>query len=392
VNPPFQPSAPVALALVTSSNLVDGPISTDRFTSVLCCEVHGPTSSTVTVCFAGFTATMLPEYLAMFAATAGLVIRKTTSAGVRARYDMSFSSRRDGGASVLTVALKGIAWILSPYLRAANIVMVYLLGIIIVAMRLGRGASIMTAALSVAAFNFLFLPPVGTFVLRDAEFLLSFAVMLCLSLIVSDRTSRIRAQAAVRAAHASQLQKLASASLAIGSTLSTDEISRMLTEKARDIVGAHVAVTGLNENQRPPGGAYGWTTIGRSVARAVRPTPTVAGYGELLGWLAETPHQWYIDSCGKIRARAQETEVCAVTGVAHNRTGVTFSIGDWLRAAEMIGLSYREAALIVAAADAAGSSGTRRNRLRAQLLVAARIQSSSAPALGRARFDGPRTR
>jgi len=116
------------------------------------------------------------------------------------------------------------------------------------------------------------------------------------------------------------------------------------------------------------------------VARAVRPTPTVPGYGELLGWLAETPHQWYIDSCGKIRARAQETEVCAVTGVAHNRTGVTFSIGDWLRAAEMIGLSYREAALIVAAADAAGSSGTRRNRLRAQLLVAARIQSSSAPA------------
>jgi len=81
--------------------------------------------------------------------------------------------------------------------------MVYLLGIIIVAMRLGRGASIMTAALSVAAFNFLFLPPVGTFVLRDAEFLLSFAVMLCLLLIVSDRTSRIRAQAAVRATHAS---------------------------------------------------------------------------------------------------------------------------------------------------------------------------------------------
>ena len=156
-----------------------------------------------------------------------------------------------GQGVLVVIVCTGIAWILSPYLRAANIVMVYLLGIIIVAMRLGRGASIMTAALSVAAFNFLFLPPVGTFVLRDAEFLLSFAVMLCLSLIVSDRTSRIRAQAAVRAAHASQLQKLASASLAIGSTLSTDEISRMLTEKARDIVGAHVAVTGLNENHKP---------------------------------------------------------------------------------------------------------------------------------------------
>jgi len=150
----------------------------------------------------------------------------------------------------VVIVCTGIAYVLSPYLLPSNLVMVYLLGIVVVAMRLGRGASIMTAALSVAAFNFLFIPLVRTFVLQDAEFLLGFAVMLCIAIIVSDRTSRIRAQAAVRAAHVNQLQKLASASLAIGSTLSVDEISRMLTEKARDIVGAHMAVTGLNENQK----------------------------------------------------------------------------------------------------------------------------------------------
>jgi K+-sensing histidine kinase KdpD len=128
--------------------------------------------------------------------------------------------------------------------------MVYLLGIVIAAMRLGRGASILTAALSVLAFDFLFIPPRFTFVLSDAEFLLSFVVMLAIAVIVSDRSSRILALAAARAAHAAQLQALASASFAMSSTLSVDEVTRILTDRAREIVGAHMAVTGLNENQK----------------------------------------------------------------------------------------------------------------------------------------------
>ena len=44
-------------------------------------------------------------------------------------------------------------------LELSNIVMVYLLGIVPVAIYLGRGPSILASVLSVAAFDFFFVPP-----------------------------------------------------------------------------------------------------------------------------------------------------------------------------------------------------------------------------------------
>src|SRR5204862_607541 len=45
------------------------------------------------------------------------------------------------------------------YLEVANLVMVYLLAIVLVALRGSRGASLFAAALSVAAFDFFCVPP-----------------------------------------------------------------------------------------------------------------------------------------------------------------------------------------------------------------------------------------
>ena len=114
--------------------------------------------------------------------------------------------------------------------------------------------------------------------------------------------------------------------------------------------------------------------------RLFAPPPPSPAMEKFLGWLAETPYQWYIASDGKIRAREEDTEVCAVTGVVRNRAGVIFSLGEWVRAANMIGLSYMEAGIVVEAADAAWPSGIRTNLLRERLLVAARIESSPATA------------
>src|SRR5437899_2210763 len=59
-----------------------------------------------------------------------------------------------------------------------------------------------------------------------------------------------------------------------------------------------------------------------------QPSPVLEKF---LGWLAETPYQWYVASDGKIRARQQDAEVCAVTAVVRHRAGVTLSVGDWVR-------------------------------------------------------------
>src|SRR5438128_3551255 len=56
-----------------------------------------------------------------------------------------------------------LAWLMFPSFELSNIVMVYLLGVVIVAMRFGRAASALASVLSVAAFDFFFVPPYYTF-------------------------------------------------------------------------------------------------------------------------------------------------------------------------------------------------------------------------------------
>lgn len=98
-----------------------------------------------------------------------------------------------------------------------------------------------------------------------------------------------------------------------------------------------------------------------------------------VGLLAETPYRWRLTPEGKMRAHLASTEMCVVTGAVRYRTGARFSIGDWVRAAEVLGLSYAEAGRIVAAADEVRSAEARTRRLRERLLVAGRI-GWSAPA------------
>lgn len=63
-----------------------------------------------------------------------------------------------------------------------------------------------------------------------------------------DITERKRAEEE-RARHAAQLQGLADASLAINASLSLDDILRVITEKAREIIAVHMAATSLTVDQ-----------------------------------------------------------------------------------------------------------------------------------------------
>ena len=80
-----------------------------------------------------------------------------------------------------------------------NIAMVYLLGVVLVALRFARGPAVATALLSVAAFDFLFVPPPGTLSVDDAQYLLTFAIMLAVGLVISRLVESARGQARAQA-------------------------------------------------------------------------------------------------------------------------------------------------------------------------------------------------
>jgi two-component system sensor histidine kinase KdpD len=82
-----------------------------------------------------------------------------------------------------------------PYFELSNIIMVYLLSVIAVSVRTGRGPSALASILSVAAFDFFFVPTYWTFAVSDSQYLVTFAVMLVVALVVSGLTVSIRTQA-----------------------------------------------------------------------------------------------------------------------------------------------------------------------------------------------------
>src|SRR5262245_39332601 len=97
--------------------------------------------------------------------------------------------------SVLVVALcTFVSLLLRPHLNPTNLVMVYIVGVLIVASRCSRGVAMLTSVLSVAAFDFFCVPPHYTFVVAQYEYLITFAVMLIVALLISAMTSEIRLQ------------------------------------------------------------------------------------------------------------------------------------------------------------------------------------------------------
>lgn len=76
-----------------------------------------------------------------------------------------------------------------------NIIMVFLLGVVIIAYLAGRVAAAVLAVASVLAFNFFFTEPRFTFVVHDLEYLVTFSIMLLVGLVVSGLVGRVRMQA-----------------------------------------------------------------------------------------------------------------------------------------------------------------------------------------------------
>jgi K+-sensing histidine kinase KdpD len=121
-----------------------------------------------------------------------------------------------GGVQPLASDLKGYAWAVGvvggataigwplyhglhwpddarrPLLANTNVLMLYLLGVLWVATRHGRGASVLASVLGVAAFDLCFVPPYLTFNVADEQYLITFAVMLLTALVISTLTHRVR--------------------------------------------------------------------------------------------------------------------------------------------------------------------------------------------------------
>ena len=149
----------------------------------------------------------------------------------------------------LVAASTGVALAGRDVFPQPDVVMLYLLAIMIASYRFGRGPAISAAALSVASYDFFFVPPFLTFSVEHARHVLTFAMMFGLGLVTSNLTSRLRAherQARVREARTAALSALSSEFVGVPDAAAVAEIA---ARQAAAVFGCEAVVL-----LRDPGG------------------------------------------------------------------------------------------------------------------------------------------
>jgi two-component system sensor histidine kinase KdpD len=159
---------------------------------------------------------------------------------------------RGYGEALAMVALAtGVAWLMFPYFALSNLIMAYLLGVIVVATRNGRGPSLVASILSVAAFDFFFVPPYFTFAVSDTQYLVTFAVMLVVALVISGLAVRIRTQADAARQREQRTGALYAMSRQLAGTRGVDALLTIAARHIREVFRSQVVMLIPDEAGRP---------------------------------------------------------------------------------------------------------------------------------------------
>ena len=146
----------------------------------------------------------------------------------------------------LTIALCAATALLATpllaYLDLANIVMLFLLAVLLVAVMLGLRPAVLAAFLSVALFDFFFVEPRFSFEVHDGQYLVTFAVMLAVALITGQLTAGLRRQADESATEALRTRALYEMARDLSGALMVEQVVEITRNFLRHVLGADATV------------------------------------------------------------------------------------------------------------------------------------------------------
>jgi two-component system sensor histidine kinase KdpD len=177
-----------------------------------------------------------------------------------------------------------LAALMFPFFAPANLIMVYLVGIVFVATRYGRGPSVLASILSVLSFDFFFVPPHLTFAVSDTQYVVTFAVMLLVALTISSMTTRIKDQAEAAREREQRTTSLYEMSREFAHNSQVDALAHVAIRHMENLLGSQVLVLLSSESQ--PFRVYGSDDAAKrlteqeiSVARWTYDHGQTAGFG-----------------------------------------------------------------------------------------------------------------
>jgi two-component system sensor histidine kinase KdpD len=179
----------------------------------------------------------------------GRVLRSPTTTGEPVSTDKP-RARRYIAAFAGCVVTSLLATPLIPYFDLANIVMLFLLNVVLVSARFGRGPAIFSALLSVATFDFFFVPPRFSLAISDLQYLMTFGIMLAVALITAQLTAGLRYQAQVAGHRERRARALFEMARELSGALTAEQVVQISDARIEETFRARVAIILLDRDDR----------------------------------------------------------------------------------------------------------------------------------------------
>jgi two-component system sensor histidine kinase KdpD len=167
--------------------------------------------------------------------------RAATSA-TKARPAPKLDPRAYLASLAAALGASAVSWALFGRRQLADVVMVYLLGIILVSLRFGFGPSIAAAVASVLLLDFFFVPPYLSFAVSDFQHIVMFAVMFVVAAVISNLTRRVRLQADEARYRERRTASLYGVSRDLAATRATQNLANVAARHVHDVFEAKVTV------------------------------------------------------------------------------------------------------------------------------------------------------
>jgi len=162
-----------------------------------------------------------------------VIRREEVSAEKKEPIHLKFSSKPSAylGMAAFVLVLTVIGKLLLPIIDYKTVGFIYLLGILILSLFLGRGPVFAAAALSALIWNFYFIPSVGTFRIFYPEDWATFTIYFLTAIITGILTTRIREREQLLRLREERTETLYNIVKEITTAPSTDQLLKRITDR-----------------------------------------------------------------------------------------------------------------------------------------------------------------
>jgi two-component system sensor histidine kinase KdpD len=164
-------------------------------------------------------------------------------------------------------------------LELSNIVMLFLLAVVGVGLRYGRGPAVLAAFLGVGLFDFFFVPPRFSFAVSDVQYLVTFAVMLVVALVVGQLTAGLKVQAEAATQREHRVRSLYEMSRDLSAALMPEQVAEIGARFLAAEFGARSTLLAADEADRLQALPDGSAAVDMGVAQWAYDRGEPAGQG-----------------------------------------------------------------------------------------------------------------